>query len=344
MPSAGQLLVRDRLPAVTALMSRATNLAVDARRALPAEAIVRKPDGSVVTAVDVALQVLILTQLAELFGVLPTIAEEDHASIGGKPAALAHCHALLDAWGVQLGLGGIDDALHLGRIDGPTRDVDACWVLDPIDGTQGYIDHDHWCPCLALLARGVPVFAANGFPTILDGRVLSAESGAGSWWTPLAGGPMTRAAVRADPPAADELVRVVAPARATPVQTEARLAVGRSTGHACALVYSDSQAKYGHVIAGLADVAYSRRGNGPGKYVWDHAGAVLLAREAGAWVGDTDGRDIDCSRGRRLDANNAVICASRGLGPAVAQELAERDRTEGVELQRDRSCTEMTHG
>lgn len=155
---------------------------------------------------------------------------------------------------------------------------------------------------------------------------------------------MTRAAVRADPPAADELVRVVAPARATPVQTEARLAVGRSTGHACALVYSDSQAKYGHVIAGLADVAYSRRGNGPGKYVWDHAGAVLLAREAGAWVGDTDGRDIDCSRGRRLDANNAVICASRGLGPAVAQELAERDRTEGVELQRDRSCTEMTHG
>ncbi|MFM7260494.1 MAG: inositol monophosphatase family protein, partial [bacterium] len=119
-------------------------------------------------------------------------------------------------------------------------------------------------------------------------------------------------------------------ARATPRQIERRLEVGRSTGHPCTLVHSDSQAKYAHVIAGLADVAYSRRGNGPGKYVWDHAGAVLLAREAGAWVGDTDGSEIDCSLGRRLEGNNAVICAARGIGPAIGRVLAERDRDEGV--------------
>ncbi|MDI9403558.1 MAG: inositol monophosphatase family protein [Limnohabitans sp.] len=350
MPSAGQLLVRDRLPAIMELMARATNLAVEARRTLPAEAIVGKPDGSVVTAVDVALQVLILTQLAEWFGALPTIAEEDSASIGGKPAALAHCRVLLESWGVRVGgksengSTGIDEALHLGRIDGPTHDIDACWVLDPIDGTQGFIDGDHWCPCLALLSRGTPVCAVNGFPTILGGRVFTAEAGAGCWWMPLSGGEVSQAKVRTDTLPPDEVVRVVAPARATPSQTEARLAVGRSTGHDCALVHSDSQAKYGHVIAGLADVAYSRRGNGPGKYVWDHAGAVLLAREAGAWVGDTDGGEIDCSRGRRLVANNAVICAARGLGPAIARELAERDRVEGVRVHHARCSTELRHG
>jgi 3'-phosphoadenosine 5'-phosphosulfate (PAPS) 3'-phosphatase len=91
----------------------------------------------------------------------------------------------------------------------------------------------------------------------------------------------------------------------------------------------DSQAKYAHVVAGLADVAYSRRGGGPGKYIWDHAGGILIAREAGAWVADTDGSDIDCSQGRRLSVNRAVICAARGVGPLIAKELAARDLAEG---------------
>jgi 3'-phosphoadenosine 5'-phosphosulfate (PAPS) 3'-phosphatase len=159
--------------------------------------------------------------------------------------------------------------------------------------------------------------------------LLSAAKGKGAWWHPLVGGESTRAEVSQAALAPHEPVRVVAPARATPTQIAARLAVGRSTGHPCELVHSDSQAKYGHVIAGLADVAYSRRGGGPGKYIWDHAGAILLAREAGAWVGDTDGSDIDCSLGRRLGGNDAVICAARGLGPAIASELTARDRAEG---------------
>ena len=90
------------------------------------------------------------------------------------------------------------------------------------------------------------------------------------------GGESTRAEVSQTALAPHEPVRVVAPARATPSQVRARTEVGLATGHACELVHSDSQAKYAHVIAGLADIAYSRRGNGPGKYVWDHAGAILL--------------------------------------------------------------------
>jgi 3'(2'), 5'-bisphosphate nucleotidase len=207
--------------------------------------------------------------------------------------------------------------------------VPFAWVLDPIDGTQGFIDGDHWCPCLALLRRGAVVFAANGHPTVRDGALLTAVEDGGSWWFPLAGGEFTRAEVSQAPLAIGEPVRMVAPARATDAQARMRRQIGEATGHRCELVHSDSQAKYAHVIAGLADVAYSRRGGGPGKYVWDHAGAILLAREAGAWVGDTDGRDIDLSLGRRLGGNRAVICAARGVGPAIARELAERDVAEG---------------
>jgi 3'-phosphoadenosine 5'-phosphosulfate (PAPS) 3'-phosphatase len=106
------------------------------------------------------------------------------------------------------------------------------------------------------------------------------------------------------------------------------MSIGESTGHPCTLVFADSQAKYARVLAGDADVAFSRRGNGPGKYVWDHAGAILIAREAGAWVGDTDLSAVDCSRGRRLDGSNAVICAARGLGPVIAATLSARDLAE----------------
>ena len=329
MSAARPAIDHDDFDLACEVMQDATNLAVAARRELPPDAIVQKADGSVVTAVDVALQVLILTRLREVFGEVPAIAEEDLGSIGGKPAAEAHCRRLLRDWGFDGGDEGIRWALSSGGLDGSTRGVEYAWVLDPIDGTQGFVDGHHWCPCLALLRRGEVLFAANGHPTVLGGMLLSAVKDGGSWWFPLAGGEFTRAEVSQAPLAAGEAVRVVAPARATPNQVRARTAVGESTGHRCELIHSDSQAKYAHVIAGLADVAFSRRGAGPGKYIWDHAGAILLAREAGAWVGDTDGGDIDLSCGRRLGANRAVICTARGLGPTIARTLAERDIAEG---------------
>lgn len=315
------------------IMHDATNLAVAARRGLPADAIVLKPDGSVVTAVDVALQIYILSELEHAFGRIPVIAEEDAHSIGGKFAAEAHCRALLREWGFEGGESEIARLLSAGSFDGRARDMEDVWVLDPIDGTQGFVDHAHWCPCLALLRRGEPVFASNGYPTLAGGVLLSAVEGSGCWSYPLdAGdeGEPVRMEVRQTALDAGEAVRVVAPSRATDKQKDARRAVGEATGASCTLVHADSQAKYGLVILGEADIAYSRRGGGPGNYIWDHAGAVLLARESGAWIGDVDEGPIECWHGRRLVANSAVICAARGLGPSVARVLAERDRGEGL--------------
>jgi 3'-phosphoadenosine 5'-phosphosulfate (PAPS) 3'-phosphatase len=315
------------------IMHDATNLAMAARRALPPEAIVRKHDGSIVTAVDVALQVFILDALEREFGSRPVIAEEDNESLGGKLAAEAHCRALLREWGFEGDESEIHRLLCLGSFDRPTREVDDVWVLDPIDGTQGFVDGHHWCPCLALLRHGEPVFASNGYPTLREGVLISAVRGEGAWCYPLdAGdeGEPVRLRVAAETPAPGDSVRVVAPIQTGEAQAAARRAVAEAGGFAAALVHADSQAKYGLVLLDEADIAYSRRGQGPGKYLWDHAGAVLLAQEAGAWIGDTDGRPIDCSRGRRLDANNAVICAARGLGPVVASVLAKRDAAEGI--------------
>ena len=88
-PSPATTVDLDDLDLACGVMHDATNLAVAARRDLPPDAIVDKSDGSVVTAVDVALQVYILTRLEEVFGSVPTIAEEDMGSIRCKPAAEA---------------------------------------------------------------------------------------------------------------------------------------------------------------------------------------------------------------------------------------------------------------
>lgn len=321
----------DSLDLAADIIHDATNLALAARRGLPPDAIVQKPDGSVVTAVDVALQVFILSELELAFGRIPVIAEEDSHSIGGKAAAEAHCRALLREWGFDGDEREIARLLAEGGFDGRASDVEDVWVLDPIDGTQGFVDHHHWCPCLALLRRGQPVFASNGYPTLGGGLLVSAVEGEGCWSYPLdAGdeGEPTRLAVSQAPPASGTAVRVVAPSRATEKQMVARREVGERSGHPCTLVRADSQAKYGLVLLGEADIAYSRRGGGPGNYIWDHAGALLLAREAGAWIGDVDEGPIECGHGRRLVANSAVICAARGLGPMAAAVLAERDRAE----------------
>jgi 3'-phosphoadenosine 5'-phosphosulfate (PAPS) 3'-phosphatase len=219
------------------IMQDATNFAVAARRELPPEAIVQKSDGSLVTSVDVALQVLILSRLEEIFGAVPAIAEEDLRSIGGHPAAEAHCLGLLREWGLAAGETLMERVLASGGLDGPTGGVDYVWILDPIDGTQGFIDGDHWCPCLALLRRGEVVFAANGHPTILGGMLLSAAKGEGAFWFPLDGGEFIDAEVSQAPLAAGEPVRVVAPARATPAQVRAHVdrRVDWTSVHACPL-------------------------------------------------------------------------------------------------------------
>ena len=321
----------DDLDLAADIMHDATNLAVAARRELPPDAVVFKSDGSIVTAVDVALQIFILTELERIYGAVITIAEEDERSIHGHAGAHSHCRALLKEWGFDGGEAMITRTLTSGGFSGSTRHLPDVWVLDPIDGTQGFVDGDHWCPCLALLREGEPVFGCNGHPTVLGGQLLSAVKGHGAWWYPLDAGddgePLA-VNVRQDPLEAGEVMRLVAPARPTPAQRSARMSIGESTGHPCTLVFADSQAKYARVLAGDADVAFSRRGNGPGKYVWDHAGAILIAREAGAWVGDTDLSAVDCSRGRRLDGSNAVICAARGLGPVIAATLSARDLAE----------------
>ena len=75
----------------------------------------------------------------------------------------------------------------------------------------------------------------------------------------------------------------------------------------------DSQAKYGVVARGEADV-YLRlptRGDYREK-IWDHAGGVLVVTEAGGTVTDINGQPLEFTHGHELSANRGVV-VSNGL-------------------------------
>ncbi|KAK4180695.1 putative 3',5'-bisphosphate nucleotidase [Triangularia setosa] len=65
--------------------------------------------------------------------------------------------------------------------------------------------------------------------------------------------------------------------------------------------------------------------------IWDHAGAMLLFREAGGKITDVDGKEIDLSEGRLLDKNFGFLAAPEGIHGVVLEAVQEAMRERGEE-------------
>nr|MCU0790054.1 3'(2'),5'-bisphosphate nucleotidase CysQ [Nitratireductor sp.] len=62
-------------------------------------------------------------------------------------------------------------------VDDPVRmERDYVFVVDPIDGTRGFLDgNPHWCVCLSVVKEGRPVASVVHCPAL--NRTFSAEAG-----------------------------------------------------------------------------------------------------------------------------------------------------------------------
>jgi len=103
----------------------ATQAAEIALRDVGKPAIRYKPDKSVVTETDSAIQAMILDALADIY--------PDHAVIAEEVVTQSERHA-------------------------DRRDARFCWVIDPLDGTRNYVAGiPCFCTSIAVLDRGMPV-------------------------------------------------------------------------------------------------------------------------------------------------------------------------------------------
>lgn len=206
------------------------------------------------------------------------------------------------------------------------------WVVDPIDGTKGFLRGDQFAVAIALLVDGIPVVGALACPVMPyngdsgaanpRGVVAVAVRGQGAFVEPLDGGKSRRMAVSAQTaPAAARIVESVEVAH-TDHGFSAR--VLESAGIGGQPVRIDSQAKYFAVADGRAEI-YIRNSRSADyrENAWDHAAGVLVVEEAGGRVTDLDGKSIEFTHGQKLQANRGILATNGPVHDSLLDAIAE---------------------
>jgi len=182
------------------------------------------------------------------------------------------------------------------------------WVIDPIDGTKGFIAWRHYAIACGLLVEGEVaegIVAAPGYSE--KGALFYTRDGA-AWRAPLGGGAGERVAV-SQRRHAGEFVAVqslerqhASKSRMQRVRDDAGLAAAR-------VIELDSMEKYALVACGDADLymRLPRKGVHYAHKIWDHVAGVALVCQAGGRVTDIDGSPLDFSQGETLPNAGMVI-------------------------------------
>ncbi|KAG8099682.1 hypothetical protein GUJ93_ZPchr0013g35594 [Zizania palustris] len=197
------------LAAAAAAVERACRLCVDVKRSLLSgdERILEKKDQTPVTVADFGVQALISLELQRSFPSIPLVAEEDSASVRSNnvlvesiSSAVADKVSSVDS---PLTHDDVLRAIDRGGKDGVSFDSSPAtyWVLDPIDGTKGFLGGDDalYVVGLALVVNGKVVIGVMGCPnwandtTMVSGKddmgdahpdrgiLMVAHVGCGTW-------------------------------------------------------------------------------------------------------------------------------------------------------------------
>lgn len=288
-----------------------------------------KADHSPVTIADFAAQAVIVRGLRRLGA--HSIVGEERADLLRQPEHSELRDAVVEA--VRPVWPDATTAAVLDAIDGAAGEAEPAghWVVDPIDGTRGFVQGRQYAVCLAWIADARPRLAVMGCPNLParvdaplhvndpEGTLLLARDG-----EPLRYGPAQHGAplqVSAPLPAErPSPLRVTHSFDGTYSRLDDVDRVLERVGGAIERRPAGSQAKYGIVARGQAH-AYLRlpKKRHRAEHVWDHAPGWLVATAAGVTVTDLRGEPYDFSPGARLANNYGVVCAH----PAVHGELIE---------------------
>lgn len=243
-----------------------------------------KDDRSPVTVADLLHQAQLQQRLARQF--------PDDALICEEPRSLV-AEVIEEAAEVSRRLYGMEldpklvDLPESGRVT---------WLLDPIDGTKGYLADRHYAIAVGFFVEGQPFFGAMAVPADpksldfgINASVAFAVRGGGSWIRKIgAGGAEGYERLSA------EALEDRRPFRfAVSLEHAGGIAHRLEQSGDVELIKMDSQAKYLAVAAGDLD-AYLRlqRNDGQPDLSWDHMPGALIASEAGCTVMQFDGQDI----------------------------------------------------
>ena len=290
-------------------------------RVVASRARVLKADRSPVTRADLASQVVIGTRLDAAFPADPLMAEEDATSLDQSPS---FGQAVLDlARSALPGLTANDVRYALDRARHPGGGS-RFWVLDPIDGTKGFLRGAQYAIALALVEEAQVVVAVLGCPNLPlagtaeagpHGCLLTAVRGRGARQLALDGSSSHDIAVQPDMPAGAATACESVEAEHTSHERARRIA--EAAGLTEPPLRMDSQCKYALVARGEVTI-YLRlpKHDAWHETAWDHAAGALVVEEAGGRVSDLTGRRLDFGR-RNLDVTGGILASNRHIHERV---------------------------
>lgn len=289
-----------------------------------------KNDKSPVTVADFAAQAVVTHVLESSLGQIKLVGEESSGELRESDQK-SLCQAVVET--VQIAWSEATKDQVLDAIDVGNHDASASsyWTLDPIDGTKGFLRGGQYAISLALIENGEVILGVLGCPNLSadfdqsfnepdpEGLIYFAEKGDGSW---LVSGENSPEKIKIDQ--YDGLIRVCESVEAGHSKHDDSAKIVEQIGGAGESARLDSQCKYAVVARGQAD-AYLRlptRADYVEK-IWDHAGGMLIAQEAGMVVSDIYGKPLDFSQGAGLKNNSGVICASPKFHDQIINAIKE---------------------
>ncbi|KAL5197023.1 hypothetical protein ABZP36_000535 [Zizania latifolia] len=353
------------LAAAAAAVERACCLCVDVKRSLLSgdERILEKKDQTPVTVADFGVQALISLELQRSFPSIPLVAEEDSASVRSNnvliesiSSAVADKVSNVDS---PLTHDDVLRAIDRGGKDAVSFDSSPAtyWVLDPIDGTKGFLGGDDalYVVGLALVVNEKVVIGVMGCPnwandTIVSGKddmgdahpdrgiLMVAHVGCGTWSRCLSVeiGQFTTAQDTWNRCLVDSC-SIVHKARfcisdsqswdMIPLSVLFNSTIDESNPKdeneiLLLYVYCGSLCKYLTVASGRASVFVLRAQTKTIKS-WDHAVGVICVQEAGGQVSDWSGKPLDLAAdltGRRVIYPSGGVLVTNG---ALHDKLVE---------------------
>ncbi|KAA8531083.1 hypothetical protein F0562_005792 [Nyssa sinensis] len=225
-------------------------------------------------------------------------------------------------------------AIDSGKSEGGSRGRH--WVLDPIDGTKGFVRGDQYAIALALLDEGkvaLGVLACPNLPLSSIGSnsqhsspdkvgcLFSAKVGAGTDMQSLGGSPPIKVHVSATEN--PEEASFFESFEAAHSMHDLSSSIAKKLGVKAPPVRIDSQAKYGALSRGDGAIYLRLPHEGYREKIWDHAAGYIVVTEAGGVVTDAAGNPLDFSQGKYLDLDTGIIVTNQKLMPSVLKAVRE---------------------
>lgn len=208
------------------------------------------------------------------------------------------------------------------------------WVLDPIDGTKGFVRGDQYAIALGLLDGGKVVLGVLACPNLPltsiaganqggsgVGCLFFAQLGMGTYMQSLEGSPPTKVHVTAieNPEEASFFESY----EAAHSQRDLSSLIAEKLGVKAPPVRIDSQAKYGALSRGDGAIYLRFPHKGYREKIWDHAAGCIVVSEAGGIAADAAGNPLDFSKGRFLDLETGIIVTNQKLMPALLKAVQD---------------------